>query len=194
MLLLRGSDIWIADVDCGGSKSCQRQWGRSGFILVTIKRSYGATWWQTFDTSKSAITYFWVAILAARKPSGSFRLFTASPFDILDLHVSIPTPADACLSFWPPLFGVFTCFTIMWVPKLFFVPSRLSQELHWKCQSAVISDLVRDKLLFQLLSLARKKVTVIFVCFLFHKEFTIHVWWIENLCRYRQLYKKNDSF
>ena len=50
----------------------------------------------------------------------------------------------------------------MWVPKLFFVPSRLSQQLHWKCQSAVISDLVRDKLLFQLLSLARKKVTVHF--------------------------------
>ena len=51
---------------------------------------------------------------------------------------------------------VFKCFFIMWVPKLFFVRSALSQQLHWKCQPAVISDQVADKLTYQLLSLAWK--------------------------------------
>ena len=48
--------------------------------------------------------------------------------------------------------NVFKCFIIMWVPKLFFVRSGLSQQLHWKCQPAVISDQVADKLMFQPLS------------------------------------------
>ena len=62
---------------------------------------------------------------------------------------------------------VFKCFFIMWVPKLFFVRSALSQQLHWKCQPAVISDQVADKLTYQLLSLAWKWTHHLFFSYYF---------------------------
>ena len=131
----------------------------SGFILVTIKQSYGAIWsnlMTNFWRWKKSAADFFRAVLVAHKMFSCFgqasSLFSSNKQNfkmstrIATMLVRVPHFKLLCCR------NVFKCFIIMWVPKLFFVRSGLSQQLHWKCQPAVISDQVADKLMFQPLS------------------------------------------
>ena len=125
---------------------------------MTIKQSYGAIW-------SNLMTNFWrFKKSAAEFFQGQFWLLIKCVlvlgkhqvcFQVTSKILKCPRALLPCWCVFlisNPFVAVFKCFIIMWVPKLFFVRSGLSQQLHWKCQPAVISDQVADKLMFQPLS------------------------------------------